>query len=167
MGYKDVPEAVRDELYREEQERQERQGKDKRKGGPVIGSRVPYPPCNIINVLPPQSAAQGLDISAPKAVVKPMAMSSLEIASPRDVAVKEYGEWQMSNVENDTLKSAFRQVYDVMLDNGLDLKQVYKDQDPKFFIKKGIKIGIARRFVEDIGKWAEQVKKAIPIYEIL
>jgi hypothetical protein len=53
-----------------------------------------------------------------------MAMSSLEFPSPRDVALKEYGEWQMSNVENDALKSAFRQVCDVMLDNGLDLEQV-------------------------------------------
>ena len=52
-GYKDVPEAIREELYREEQERHERLGKDKRKGGSIIGSRVLYPPCNIINVLPP------------------------------------------------------------------------------------------------------------------
>lgn len=162
-GHKDVPEAVRDELYREEQERHERLGKDKRKGGPVVGNGVPYPPCNIINVLPLQPAAQGLDVSTSKAAIEPMSTSSLDIPGPRDVAVKEYGEWQMSNVENDTLKSAFRQVCDVMLDNGLDLEQVYKDQDPKFFVEKGIKIGIARRFVEDIGKWAEQVKKAIPI----
>jgi hypothetical protein len=47
------------------------------------------------------------------------------------------------------------------------LEQVYKDQDPKFFIEIGIKLGIARRFVEDIEKWAEQVKKAISVYEIL
>jgi len=166
-GHKDVPEAVRDELYREEKERQERQGKDKRKGGQVIGTGVPYPSCIIYNVLPSQSIAQGLDVSDPKAAVEQMALSPLEIPGPRDVAVKEYGEWQVSNVENDTLKSAFRQVCDVMFDNGLDLEQVYKDQDPKFFIEKGIKIGIARRFVEDIGKWAEQVKKTIPIYEIL
>jgi hypothetical protein len=55
----------------------------------------------------------------------------------------------------------------VTLDNGLDIEQVYKDQDLKFFIEKGMKIGIARRFVEDIGKWSEHVTKAIPIYEIL
>ena len=160
-----MPEAIRNELYREERERHERQGKDKRKGGPLVGSGVPYPPCNIINVLPPQSSAQGLDVSTPEAEVV-MSMSSLDIPDPRDVAV-EYSEWEMSTVENDTLKSAFRQVCDVMLDNGLDLEQVYKDQNPKSFIEKGIKIGIARRFVEDIGNWAEQVKKAIPIYEIL
>jgi hypothetical protein len=50
-----------------------------------------------------------------------------------------------------------------MLDNGLDIEQVYKDEDLKFFIKKGMKIGIGRRFVVDIGKWSEHVMKAIPI----
>jgi hypothetical protein len=69
----------------------------------------------------------------------------------------------VSNVTNETLKAAFRQVYDVMLENGLDLKQVYQDQDPEFFIGKGIKMGIARRFVQDIQRWVESVKKAIPI----
>ena len=33
---------------------------------------------------------------------------------------------------------------------GLDLEQVYKDQDPDFFVGKGIKIGVVRRFIEDI-----------------
>lgn len=54
-----------------------------------------------------------------------------------------------------------------MLENSLNLKQVYQDQDPEFFISKGIKIGIARRFVQDIQRWVENVKKAIPIYEII
>lgn len=53
-----------------------------------------------------------------------------------------------------------------MLENGLDLEQVYKDQDPGFFIGKAIKIGIARHFVEDIRAWLEDVKKVIPIYEV-
>lgn len=45
----------------------------------------------------------------------------------------------MSNVDNDHLKTAFRQVCDGILEDGLDLEQVYKDQDPDFFIEKGIK----------------------------
>ena len=68
----------------------------------------------------------------------------------------------MSNVTDDTLKAAFRQVCN-MIENGLDLEQVYKDQDPEFFIGKGIKMGIARRFVEDIRCWVESVKKATPL----
>lgn len=54
-----------------------------------------------------------------------------------------------------------------MIENGLDLEQVYKDQNPNFFIEKGIKIGVARRFVEDIGIWVKNVKNAMPVYEIL
>ncbi|KAJ5977200.1 hypothetical protein N7501_000542 [Penicillium viridicatum] len=58
-SHKDVPEAVRDELYREEQQRLE---KDKRKGGQAIGTGAPYPPINILNVLLSQSSPYGLDI---------------------------------------------------------------------------------------------------------
>lgn len=162
-SHKDVPEAIREELYMEEQQRLER---DKRKGGSSLLPGVPYPPINI-NVLPSQSPTSGLDVSGANVAVDLKIMGTLEIPGPRDVAVKEYGEWQESNVTNDTLKAAFRQACDAMLEDGLDLEQVYKDQVPEFFISKGIKRGIARRFVEDIKDWVENVKKAIPIYEVL
>jgi hypothetical protein len=94
-------------------------------------------------------------------------VSSLEIPGPRDEAVKEYSQWQVSIVTDDTLKAAFLQVCDLMLENGLDLEQVFQDQDPEFFIGKGVKIGIARRFIQDIQRWVEGVKKGIPIYELI
>ena len=91
-------------------------------------------------------------------------LSPLDIPGPRDEAVKEYSEWQVSNVTDNTLKAAFRQVCNVMLENGLDLEPVYKDQNPEFFIGKGIKMGIARHFVEVIRRWVESVKRAIPLF---
>jgi hypothetical protein len=39
--------------------------------------------------------------------------------------------------------------------NGLDLKQLHKDQDPKFFISQGAIAGVARRFVEEIQVWSD------------
>lgn len=69
------------------------------------------------------------------------AMSLLEIPGHRDGAVKEYGEWQASNVTDDTLKAASRQACDVMLENGLDLEQVYRDQDPEIYHRQGNKNG--------------------------
>ncbi|KAJ5942289.1 hypothetical protein N7516_002457 [Penicillium verrucosum] len=36
-----------------------------------------------------------------------------------------------------TLKAAFREICQIMIENGLDIEQVYDDQDPKFFIGKG------------------------------
>lgn len=32
-----------------------------------------------------------------------------------------------------------------------DFKQTHEDQDSGFFVKHGMKIGVARRFVHDIG----------------
>ena len=52
-GHKDVPEAVRNKLYKEDEDRQR---VDKRKGGHATGTESPYPPFNnIINVLPSQA----------------------------------------------------------------------------------------------------------------
>jgi len=42
-----------------------------------------------------------------------------------------------------TLKAEFRKAYEVTLQDGLDLEQVYEDQDPGFFIQSGIKRGVA------------------------
>lgn len=53
------------------------------------------------------------------------------------------------------------------LSDGFDFEHIYKDQDPKFFVGKGIKPGIARRFVEDIRDWVENVKKGIPVVEVI
>lgn len=161
-GHKDVLETVCEDLYIEEQHRQE---KINRKGGHMTRNGALYPAINI-NVLPSQSSTSiAAQVSAD---FQPIQFPGpLEIPGPRDEAVKEYGEWQVSNVTDDTLKAAFREICDMMIDNGLDLEQVYKDQDPEFFIGKGVKIGIAQRFVEDIRRWVENVKKAIPIYETI
>jgi hypothetical protein len=46
----------------------------------------------------------------------------------------------------------------VTLQDGLDLKQVFEDQDADFFIWSGVKRGVARHFIRDIEVWAEQYK---------
>jgi hypothetical protein len=48
----------------------------------------------------------------------------------------------------------------VTLENCLDLMQIYEDQDPGFFVKHGVKVGAARRFVRDIGLWVKQRRQA-------
>lgn len=160
--HKDVPDEIREEIYIEEQQRLE---KGKRKGGNVLEGGTLYPPINI-NVLPSQSHPPELDITTSKAAVdsaRPNDMGPLKIPGFKDVAIKEYGEWLASSVSDDTLKAAFRQACEVTLSDGFDLEHIYKDQDPEFFVGKGIKPGIARSFVENIRDWVENVKKAIPI----
>ncbi|KAL4405406.1 hypothetical protein CABS03_13588 [Colletotrichum abscissum] len=149
----DMPEDIRDQLYAEEQQHAERQRKTT---SPSAGN---YPPINITNVMPGSSP-----LASPAGAATPLAASSpvccnvvlaLEIAGPRDVAVRSYCEWQCSQVESETLKREFWKAYGVALDHGLDLEQVHQDQEPDFFIEQGVKVGVARRFVRDIGKWVE------------
>ncbi|CRL31538.1 unnamed protein product [Penicillium camemberti] len=157
--HRDVPDEIRDELYMEEQQREE---KDKRKGSNILGSQMSHLPINI-NVHPPGVAttASAVVTAGQKSV------SSLKIPGLKDVAVKEYGEWLASNVSDDTLKAAFRQACGITLSDGFELEHIYKDQNPEFFVSKGIKPGIARSFVENIGDWVENVKKVLPVLELV
>jgi hypothetical protein len=161
--HKDVPDEIRDELYMEEQQRLE---KDKRKSGNIPGS-TPYPPINI-NVLPSQPT--GIDLTSSNMAAHSRGseeMSPLKIPGFRDIAVKEYGKWLVSTVSDDTLKAAFRQASDVTLSDGFDLEHIYKDKNPEFFVGKGVKPGVARTFVENIRDWVDNVKKAMPILEVI
>jgi hypothetical protein len=82
----------------------------------------------------------------------------LDISGPRNAAVKAYSTWQQSNVVDDALKEEFQKACDATLEDGIDLEQVYEDQDPGFFVQSGIKRGVARRFVSDIDGWAKRYK---------
>ena len=64
-------------------------------------------------------------------------------------------------MSDEALLAAFRQVSSEMLADGPDIEQIYKDQDPEFFVGKGIKIGIARCFVDNIRDWAENMKQRL------
>jgi hypothetical protein len=63
-------------------------------------------------------------------------------------------------VSNETFRENINKARDVTLKNCLDLMQIYKDQDPGFFIKHSVKVGAARRFVRDIGLWVKRRKEA-------
>ncbi|CAG8032789.1 unnamed protein product [Penicillium nalgiovense] len=157
--HKDVPDEIRDELFMEDQQREER---DKRKGGNILGGQMSHSPINI-NVHPPAVATTALAVEA----AGPKPVSSLKIPGLKDVAVKEYGEWLASNVSDDTLKAGFRQACDITLSDGFELEHIYKDQNAEFFVSKGIKPGIARSFVENIRDWVENVKKALPVLDLV
>jgi hypothetical protein len=83
-------------------------------------------------------------------------MPRLDIPGFLDTAVEEYSDWQQSRVRREDQKHEIRKLCDIALDHGLDLQQLYDDQDPDFFTMQDIKVGIARRFVRDIRYWVDQ-----------
>ncbi len=151
----DVPQDVRDRLYLEERQRLEWQPKSNNVSSP-------FPPINITNVLPQshQSPMSSSTEPTPAADVRPCGNICFTIPGLRDEAVREYSEWQQSNVGDERLKAEFRKAYEVALRYGLDLEQVYADQDPRLFVKEDVVYGVARRFVHDIKGWVERYKPA-------
>jgi hypothetical protein len=151
----DVPDEFRQLLYVEEQQFLERQ----QKANKHPSTESPCPPINI-NFLPtpsPQPSMMATPAGSPPLLpysnsgpIDPIVIPDL----PLDVAVREYTSWQQSRVTSQTLKDDIGKACDVALTNGLDLKQIDKDQDPEFFIKHDVKVGVARRFVDDIREWS-------------
>ncbi|KAF3034265.1 hypothetical protein E8E11_001061 [Didymella keratinophila] len=143
QSHDDVPEDVRQQLYAEEQQQLERHQR--------TSHRAPagHPPIHITNVLPGSSHS----IPGPAEMqTKPR----LDVPGFLDAAVEEYSDWQQSRVMREDQKDDIRNMCDMALEHGLDLQQLHDDQDPDFFISRGIKLGVARRFIRDIGYWVQQ-----------
>jgi hypothetical protein len=154
-SHDDVPEDIRELLYAEEHQRQERHSTTTNIPAPSL------PPINITNVLPSQaneSPKKSVADGSVTAGERPHENARLDIPGPRDAAVMAYNEWQQSNVVDEALKEEFRKACNATLEDGLDLEQVYEDQDPGFFVRSGVKRGIVRRFVSDINGWSKRYK---------
>ena len=145
----DVPHDIREQIYNEEQER----GKKKQKTSSHAQTGSTCPPINI-HVLPTSSqppVASQADDEATRPI--PARNDSIDIPGLLDVAVEEFTNWHLSRVSAEIFKENIRKARVVTLENCLDLKQIYDHIDPDFFVKEGVKIGVARRFVSDISFW--------------
>lgn len=154
-SHDDVPEDVRDQLYAEEHQRGERRSMTSSAATPS------FPPITITNVMPSPSHDSPLTSFASGATAsekRHLARVSLDIPGPRDLAVAAYSEWQRSNVVDEAQQAEYQKACDATLLEMLDLEQVHEDQDPDFYVRNGVKRGVARRFVSDIGRWAELYK---------
>lgn len=152
-SHEDVPGMIREQIYRAERRRLEGQN-----GRSRLTSESTYPLITITNVLPAQATQQGMSSSPPisedASTCSTMA-SRLVLAGFRDTNVQAYCDWQQSQVENGSWKDEFRKACDVALGDGLDLDQIDELSDPEYFKDRGVKWGIARRFVKDIRYWVD------------
>ncbi|KAJ5111804.1 hypothetical protein NUU61_001434 [Penicillium alfredii] len=148
----DIPDSLREQLYAEDNQRLEK--RKKTTDSSAVASMCP--PINI-NVLPAGTSEQLMPTPANDATsAKSGCAESIMVHGLLDVAVEKYTEWQQSRVSNETFRDNLTKARDVTLENCLDLMQIYEDQDPGFFVKHGVKVGAARRFVRDIGLWVKR-----------
>jgi len=154
QSHEDVPGMIREQIYRAERQRLDRPRRHNRST-----SETSCPPINITNVLPTQSPqrAGSSTPTVPENTITLIDLPNLHISGLLDVAVREYSTWQQSRLGDEALKAEVRKACDVALDDGLDLVQIDEDKNPDYFTKRGVKWGIARRFVKDIRFWAENI----------
>ncbi|KAM0346535.1 hypothetical protein ACHAO7_012046 [Fusarium culmorum] len=154
-SHDDVPPDVRDLLYAEEE--QSIQRKRKRRS-----SSTDARPVNITNVIPTRAghSSDDHDVRTPSGSVEgsPYALKYLGIPGMRDVNVNKYCIWHCSKNANTVWKMEYKKACDLTLDEGLDLEQIRLDQDAQFFVDKGVKKGIAKRWVSDVEVWFRDVE---------
>lgn len=152
-NHDDVPDSVREQLYAEENQRLGQKKKIADKS--TIDST-----CHPINIhFLPAGSPQPLMPTLSVNEATPAKASSAEpivVHGLLDVAVEEYTDWQRARVSNEAFRDNIIKARNVTLENCLDLTQIYEDQDPDFFVKHGVKVGAARRFVRDIDLWVKQ-----------
>jgi hypothetical protein len=85
-------------------------------------------------------------------------LDPIDIPGLLEVAVEEYTDWHLSRVGTESFKENIKKARDIVLDNCLDLKQIC-GENPDFFVKQGVKIGAARRFVANIGHWIKHCEQ--------
>lgn len=145
----DVPESVREELYAVEQqrlERRQRSSKATAEGTPTI---------NITNVLPDQTSTAGISQLTDALACDAGRRKRLKISGKRDVAVREYTNWQRSNVVDNELKTQYERAGLAVLKYGWDLEQMHLSRNSGFLVQEGVLPGIAERYVDDIAEWQE------------
>lgn len=157
-GHDDVPSEIREQLYAKEQSKRcEKESK-------ASESSAVESTGHAINIhfLPsqsPQSSILTTPAGSPSLLPQPTSVLNDPIIFPDlplEIAVEKYSSWQKSRVVSQRYKDDIDKARDIALENGLDLKQIDGDQDPEFFIKLGVKIGVARRFVHEIRKWVDE-----------
>ncbi|CAG8293240.1 unnamed protein product [Penicillium salamii] len=142
LSHEDVPDNFREELYMEERHRLKSQQSQKNK---LVGTPGSCQPINI--------NFNGIQSSPQQDTSNPTTASAIVLPS---------NDQHESNVGDENLKAQFRQACNVALANSLNLRLIHEDQDPSFFIDKGIVVSIARQFVRDIGQWVNGVRNVTP-----
>ncbi|KAK2469737.1 hypothetical protein H9L39_18552 [Fusarium oxysporum f. sp. albedinis] len=82
-----------------------------------------------------------------------MSRLARRISGMRDVNVSKYYAWHCSKNDNNVWKMEYEMACDLTLEEGLDLERIRLNQDTQFIIDKGVKKGVARRWVGDVEVW--------------
>ena len=144
----DVPEHLR-ERWRARTQR--RKGKKQK----TLDSTLPQVTIN--NIMPEQSVKEAVTIGAahttdPVRSFDSGPMIDIDLTGLAeeniDGQLMQYGEWQQKLYSTRSWKQAVKTITDIALERALDLKQMFRDQNPDAFVCAEVPRDAARRFID-------------------
>lgn len=81
-----------------------------------------------------------------------MDIPSIDIPGFRDEAVEKYCAWHQSKVKSAAQKEQYQKACNIIIQEDMDLELIYKEPDPDFLMRGGVKRGPALHIVRDISK---------------
>ncbi|KAI8654444.1 hypothetical protein NCS57_01189800 [Fusarium keratoplasticum] len=156
----DVPENIRQVIYKHEEESSERR-KLKRKRSDSS------PPINIHVTCPGYPGQHSGDIFArPNVEARGEAQESVLLSRNRPVdlvipmrrnkALEKYHEWQQDQVDSPRWQQSIQHAYEITREACLDLKHVHTKVGIEFYTDKGVQLGVALSFINDVPRWVEE-----------
>ncbi|KAI9043148.1 uncharacterized protein KD926_004331 [Aspergillus affinis] len=124
------------------------------KNGNSTGSLAPGSslPQITINVLPSQLSQSAGSSSAPQGALISVEDDLNDVPGLLEAAVEEYATWHLSRVGTESYREHIRKARDIAWENCLDIAQI-REESPHFFIRQGVAVGAARRFVGHTRLW--------------
>lgn len=120
-----------------------------------LTTRLMLPLINI-NVLLTQSSQPLISSSwGTEATLMSNQADYINIPRPLEAVVEEYANQYLSQVNSDSYKDNIKKAHDIALENYLNLRQI-RAENLEFFIKYGVKIRVAHRFVSYTKLWLKE-----------
>ncbi|KAH7248180.1 hypothetical protein B0J15DRAFT_401062, partial [Fusarium solani] len=143
----DVPENIRQVIYKHEEESSERR-KLKRKRSDSS------PPISIHVTCPGHPGQHSGEIAGISTVSK--RPSDCVIPMRRNKALEKYHEWRQDQMDSPRWQQSIQHAYEITREACLDLKHVHTKVGVEFYTDKGVQLGVALSFINDVPRWVEE-----------
>ena len=145
----DVPEAIRDAIYKRDEEETMRKQRKRKASDPLpVAVRVCCTGRHDDDVDDAPNRDKGLHGERP---------FKLNFPVPMDQAPVLYADWLSQQVTNEAWRQGYRLACKVSLDQGYDVGQLYHRQDIEALTTVGVKRGIAMQFVQKVPEWLASI----------
>ncbi|KNB18627.1 hypothetical protein FOXG_16108 [Fusarium oxysporum f. sp. lycopersici 4287] len=155
----DVPENIRQVIYKNEEESSERRRLKRKRSdssSPInINVTCPGHPGQHQGEIFNESNAEARG-EVQGSVATRQRPIDLVIPMRRNQALERYHEWQQDQVDSPRWQQNIRCAYEITREACLDLRHVHSEVGAEFYTDRGVQLGVALSFMNDVPRWIEE-----------